>query len=78
MHTDSWKLELTNGGNVPATALTAVDVFPHNGDVGVVDPSPRGSVYAPRFNGDLSYLPSADASGARAELVRHHRPRTRA
>ncbi|MGO4301657.1 DUF5979 domain-containing protein [Leifsonia sp. RAF41] len=63
-HTDSWKLELTNGGNVPATALTAVDVFPHNGDVGVVDPSPRGSVYAPRFNGDLSYLPSADASGA--------------
>ena len=47
-----------------ATALTAVDVFPRNGDVGVVDPSPRGSVYAPRFNGDLSYQPSAAASGA--------------
>jgi len=63
-HTDSWKLEMTNGGNVAALALTAVDVFPRNGDVGVVDASPRGSVYAPRFNGDIAYLPSAEAAGS--------------
>lgn len=63
-HTDSWKLEMVNGGNVAATALTAVDVFPRNGDVGVVDPSSRGSVYAPRFNGDIAYLPSAEVTGS--------------
>ncbi|MBW8872178.1 MAG: hypothetical protein JF618_08455, partial [Leifsonia sp.] len=62
--TDDWKLDMVNGGNVPAKALTAVDVFPYPGDVGVVDSSARGSVYTPRFNGDLTFVPSADAAGA--------------
>ncbi|SEI16452.1 MULTISPECIES: DUF5979 domain-containing protein [unclassified Leifsonia] len=62
--TDDWKLDMVNGGNVAAKNLTAVDVFPAPGDTGVVDSSPRGSVYTPRFNGDLAFQPSADAAGA--------------
>lgn len=62
--TDDWKLEMVNGGNVAAKTLTAVDVFPYPGDTGVVDSSPRGSVYTPRFNGDLTFQPSAEAAGA--------------
>ncbi|MDR6972050.1 DUF5979 domain-containing protein [Leifsonia shinshuensis] len=61
---DDWKLEMVNGGNVAAKTLTAVDVLPYPGDTGVVDSSPRGSVYTPRFNGDLTFLPSVDAAGA--------------
>ncbi|MGO4592198.1 DUF5979 domain-containing protein [Leifsonia sp. 2TAF2] len=61
---DDWKLDMVNGGNVAAKALTAIDVFPYPGDVGVVDSSARGSVYTPRFNGDLTFVPSADAAGA--------------
>ncbi|MGO4535762.1 DUF5979 domain-containing protein [Leifsonia sp. 2MCAF36] len=62
--TDAWKLDMVNGGNVAAKGLAAVDVFPYPGDTGVVDSSPRGSAYTPRFNGDLAFQPSADAAGA--------------
>lgn len=62
--TDDWRLDMVNGGNVAAKSLTAVDVFPYPGDTGVVDPSARGSVYTPRFNGDLTFQPSASAAGA--------------
>lgn len=62
--TDDWKLEMVNGGNVPATKLTAVDVFPYPGDTGVVDSSQRGSVYTPRFDGDLALQASGAAAGA--------------
>lgn len=62
--TDTWKLEIVNGGNVAARNLVAIDVFPHPGDVGVVDPSQRGSVFSPRFNADLAFTPSAEAAGS--------------
>ncbi|SDH71395.1 conserved repeat domain-containing protein [Leifsonia sp. 98AMF] len=62
--TDDWKLEMVNGGNVAAKTLTAVDVFPYPGDTGVVDSSPRGSVYSPKFLGDLTFQPTGDAAGA--------------
>lgn len=61
--TDEWKLQLVNGGTIGATTLQAIDVFPHSGDVGVVDPSPRGSAYAPRFNGDVSFTSSIPGVG---------------
>jgi uncharacterized repeat protein (TIGR01451 family) len=54
--TDHWKLSIVNGGNIPVTSLTAVDVLPYPGDVGVVDPSPRGSTFSPVFNGDVDFL----------------------
>lgn len=62
--TDTWKLDMVNGGNIAARALTAIDVFPYKGDVGVVDPSPRGSAFTPRFNGDLSFTPTGPAAGS--------------
>ncbi|MEL0625456.1 DUF5979 domain-containing protein [Salinibacterium amurskyense] len=52
--TDEWKLQLVNGGTIDASTLQLVDIFPHVGDVGVVDPSPRGSRFAPAFNGDVT------------------------
>lgn len=65
--TDHWKLEMVNGGNVAAKSLTAVDVFPYPGDVGVVDPSQRGSVYTPRFNGDVAFQTSGGQDGSRMD-----------
>lgn len=65
--TDHWKLEMVNGGNVAAKNLTAVDVFPYPGDVGVVDPSARGSVYTPRFNGDVEFQATGGTAGARMD-----------
>ncbi|MFF2051124.1 DUF5979 domain-containing protein [Leifsonia sp. NPDC058194] len=65
--TDHWKLEMVNGGNVAAKNLTAIDVFPYPGDVGVVDPSLRGSVYTPRFNGDLAFQSSGGEDGTRMD-----------
>ncbi|WP_247597261.1 DUF5979 domain-containing protein [Leifsonia sp. PS1209] len=65
--TDHWKLEMVNGGNVAAKNLTAVDVFPYPGDVGVVDPSPRGSVFTPRFNGDVAFQATGGTAGARMD-----------
>ncbi|GIT78738.1 hypothetical protein LLS1_04070 [Leifsonia sp. LS1] len=65
--TDHWKLEMVNGGNVAAKNLTAVDVFPYPGDVGVVDPSQRGSVYTPRFNGDVAFQSSGGVDGTRMD-----------
>lgn len=61
--TDHWKLEMVNGGNVAAKNLTAIDVFPYPGDVGVVDPSQRGSVYTPRFNGDIAFQTAGGEDG---------------
>lgn len=65
--TDHWKLEMVNGGNVAAKNLTAVDVFPYPGDVGVVDSSPRGSVFTPRFNGDIAFQATGSLTGARMD-----------
>ncbi|MDN4613531.1 DUF5979 domain-containing protein [Leifsonia sp. F6_8S_P_1B] len=65
--TDHWKLEMTNGGNVAASGLTAVDVFPYPGDVGVVDPSARGSVFTPRFNGDVQFQTAGGITGTRMD-----------
>ncbi|MFF1571639.1 DUF5979 domain-containing protein [Leifsonia sp. NPDC058292] len=65
--TDHWKLEMVNGGNVAAKNLTAVDVFPYPGDVGVVDPSARGSVYTPRFNGDVAFQATGGTTGTRMD-----------
>jgi uncharacterized repeat protein (TIGR01451 family)/fimbrial isopeptide formation D2 family protein len=62
--TDSWKLDLVNGGNVSAATLAAVDVFPYQNDVGVIDASSRGSVFAPRFNGDVALSATGAAAGA--------------
>ena len=56
---DEWNLQLVNGGTVSASTLELVDIFPHVGDAGVVDPSPRGSSFAPEFNGDVTFTSSA-------------------
>jgi len=61
--TDEWKLQLTNGGNIAASSLELIDVFPSIGDVGVVDPSPRGSSFAPQFNADVTFASTVPGVG---------------
>ncbi|MBH0110276.1 hypothetical protein I6E81_08865 [Salinibacterium sp. NG22] len=60
---DEWKLQLVNGGTIGASTLELVDIFPHVGDVGVVDPSPRGSLFAPEFNGDVTFTSTTAGVG---------------
>ncbi|QYH34795.1 DUF5979 domain-containing protein [Salinibacterium sp. M195] len=61
--TDEWKLQLINGGTIGAASLELIDIFPHVGDTGVVDPSPRGSAFAPEFNGDVSFTSTTPGVG---------------
>lgn len=54
--TDLWKLQLTNGGNVPATSASVVDVLPKPGDVYLRSGSARGSGYRPVFAGGVALI----------------------
>ncbi|MEP7764288.1 SdrD B-like domain-containing protein [Sanguibacter sp. 25GB23B1] len=54
--TETWRLRVSNTGNLPATTLTIVDVLPHPGDMGTsaaLSGSSRGSTWAPTYLGDL-------------------------
>lgn len=61
--TDLWKLQYTNGGNVPATSATVVDVLPRPGDVYLGTGASRGSTYRPVFAGDVALTATGLASG---------------
>lgn len=51
--TDLWKLQYTNGGNVPSLSATVVDVLPRSGDTYLASGTSRGSTYRPVFAGDV-------------------------
>jgi len=61
--TDLWKLRFTNGGNVPATAATVVDVLPRAGDRYLGTGAARGSTYRPVFAGDVTLHTDALSAG---------------
>ena len=54
--TETWRLRLTNTGNLPTAGATLVDVLPYAGDTGTSrsqSTSARGSVWATEYLGDL-------------------------
>ncbi|MCU1409578.1 MAG: hypothetical protein JWR04_285 [Rhodoglobus sp.] len=51
--TDLWKLQFTNGGNIPAQTATVVDVLPRSGDTYLRTGATRATTYAPVFAGGL-------------------------
>jgi len=51
--TDLWKLQFTNGGNIPAQTATVVDVLPKSGDTYLRTGATRATTYAPVFAGEL-------------------------
>ncbi|MFF1531394.1 SdrD B-like domain-containing protein [Cellulomonas sp. NPDC058312] len=54
--TETWRLRVTNTGNLPTASATLVDVLPAAGDTGTSrsqSTSARGSVWATEFLGDL-------------------------
>ncbi len=61
--TDLWKLQYTNGGNVPATGATVVDVLPKSGDTYLASGLSRGSSYKPVFAGDVTLATDALSAG---------------
>lgn len=61
--TDLWKLQYTNGGNVPATGATVVDVLPRTGDTYLGTGASRGSNYRPVFAGDVTLATDALSAG---------------
>ncbi len=61
--TDRWKLQVTNGGNVPATSAVVVDSLPKNGDTFLKTSGSRGSAYAPTFAGNLQQDATSIAAG---------------
>jgi len=52
--TDEWTLRTVNGGNIPATELTVVDVLPHTGDELLGTGAARESQYSPVFAGAVT------------------------
>src|SRR5690606_14142759 len=57
-----YKLVLTNTSNVSVTNITLVDIFPHVGDIGVVDLKPRDSEWRPNLQGPVLSTGSSVAS----------------
>jgi fimbrial isopeptide formation D2 family protein len=54
--TETWRMRVTNTGNLPTASLTLVDVLPFAGDTGTSrsqSGSARGSVWATEYLGDL-------------------------
>jgi len=54
--TETWRLRVTNTGNLPTASATLVDVLPFAGDTGTSrsqSTSARGSVWATEYLGDL-------------------------
>jgi uncharacterized repeat protein (TIGR01451 family) len=65
--TETWRLRVTNTGNLPTASATLVDVLPYAGDTGTSrsqSSSARGSVWATEYLGDLqlSGLPAGAIS----------------
>ncbi|MET0736559.1 MAG: DUF5979 domain-containing protein [Microbacterium sp.] len=54
--TETWKIEVTNLGNIPATVISGIDVLPAYGDSGVIINSPRQSAWPVTFAGNVQYL----------------------
>jgi hypothetical protein len=50
---ETWRLSLTNNGNVAANTISAIDVLPAPGDTGVIVNATRKSRFAPTFLGNL-------------------------
>ncbi len=44
-----YRLIMTNTSNVSVTKITLIDIFPHIGDTGVIDPQARQSVWGPNL-----------------------------
>jgi uncharacterized repeat protein (TIGR01451 family) len=65
--TDLWKLQVTNGGNVPATSASIVDVLPKPGDTYLRSGSSRGSTYRPVFAGGVALI--TDSASAVSSYV---------
>lgn len=62
--TDLWKLQFTNGGNVPAVSSVVVDVLPKPGDTYLGTGASRGSTFRPVFAGGVTLTATGLASGA--------------
>lgn len=60
---ETWRLQMQNEGNIPATTLVAIDVFPAVGDQGVVLTTARESRWTPTFAGNVQVpdLPEGSA-----------------
>lgn len=72
--TETWRLRVTNTGNLPTASATLVDVLPHAGDTGTSrsqSSSARGSVWATEYLGDLRLtgLPAGATSTVRYLLA---------
>jgi uncharacterized repeat protein (TIGR01451 family) len=72
--TETWRLRVTNTGNLPTASATIVDVLPHAGDTGTSrsqSGSARGSVWATEYLGDLDLtgLPAGATSTVRYLLA---------
>jgi large repetitive protein len=61
--TDLWKLQMVNGGNIPATAATIADVLPHAGDTLMRTSTSRGSTFTPQFNGNVTLITDSLSAG---------------
>ncbi|GMA95599.1 hypothetical protein GCM10025881_24230 [Pseudolysinimonas kribbensis] len=62
--TDQWKLQIVNGGNVPATAATVVDVLPKPGDSYLRSGASRGTTFRPVFAGGVTLATDDLSAGA--------------
>jgi uncharacterized repeat protein (TIGR01451 family) len=72
--TETWRLRVTNTGNLPTASATLVDVLPYAGDTGTSrsqSSSARGSVWATEYLGDLRLtgLPAGATSTVRYLLA---------
>lgn len=68
--TETWRLRVTNTGNLPTASATLVDVLPYAGDTGTSrsqSASARGSVWSTAYLGDLRLdgLPDGTTSTVR-------------
>jgi uncharacterized repeat protein (TIGR01451 family)/fimbrial isopeptide formation D2 family protein len=72
-----YRLIMTNTSNVSVTKITLIDIFPHIGDTGVIDPQARQSAWRPNLQAAInapSGLPltiyySTEENPCRTELV---------
>ncbi|MEZ4619114.1 MAG: GEVED domain-containing protein [Caldilineaceae bacterium] len=49
-----YRLIMTNTSNVSVTKITLIDIFPHIGDSGVIDPQARQSVWGPNLQAPVT------------------------
>jgi uncharacterized repeat protein (TIGR01451 family) len=51
-----YRIILFNNGSVPVTNIVLLDILPSIGDVGVIDPQPRGSQWTPLLTAPIDVL----------------------